>query len=317
MKKFIFGIILGILVVFGGAFCYFDFGFAPVATADKPMPMEKYLANKALRARMFKEAPQRDVTGFTTPQLVAGANVYQKDCAFCHGLPDQAASAAAQGMFPDPPQLFTEDGMVTNDRPGLTYWKVKNGIRLTGMPGFHASLSDEQMWDVTAMLKRADNLPPEATDVLKAAASASQGNDPPDPPAASMSQLVQDWNDARQISVPELAKRIAGPEAQRPVVLHVGFRVLFEGAHIPGAIFAGPASSTEGIALLRAVAEKVPRNKEVVIYCGCCPWEKCPNVHPAYDELRKMRFTNLVVLLIPKDFNHDWIVPGYPIQRGK
>lgn len=135
--------------------------------------------------------------------------------------------------------------------------------------------------------------------------------------AASSAQAAPEWKDARQISVPELAKRIAGPEAQRPVVLHAGFRVLYEGAHIPGAIFAGPAASATGLALLRAEAERIPRNKEVVIYCGCCPWEKCPNVHPAYDELRKMRFTNLVVLLIPQDFNHDWIIPGYPIQRGK
>jgi thiosulfate/3-mercaptopyruvate sulfurtransferase len=135
--------------------------------------------------------------------------------------------------------------------------------------------------------------------------------------AASTVQLAPEWKDARQISVPELAKRIAGPEAQRPIVLHVGYRVLYEGAHIPGAIFAGPAASATGLALLRAEAEKIPRDKEVVIYCGCCPWEKCPNVHPAYDELRKMRFANLVVLLLPQNLNHDWIVPGYPIQRGK
>ncbi|HEV2488738.1 MAG TPA: hypothetical protein VGT03_02935 [Candidatus Acidoferrales bacterium] len=135
--------------------------------------------------------------------------------------------------------------------------------------------------------------------------------------SASPAQLAPEWKDARQISVPDLAKRIAGPEAQRPVVLQVGYHGLYEGAHIPGAIFAGPAASATGLALLRAEAEKIPRDKEVVIYCGCCPWEKCPNVHPAYDELRRMRFTNLVVLLIPQNFNHDWIVPGYPIQRGK
>jgi mono/diheme cytochrome c family protein len=317
VKKFLFGIIVGILIVFGGVYCYFVFGFAPVATADHPMPMETYFASRALRARMFKEAPKRNVSGFTTAQLVAGAHVYQKNCSFCHGLPDQTASAASQGMFPEPPQLFTEDGMVNGDPPGLTYWKVKNGIRLAGMPGFHASLSDEQMWEVTALVARADKLPQEAVDALKPASPSSGKADPPDPPAATASQLAPDWKDARQISAPELVKRLAGPASQRPVILQVGYQVLYDGAHIPGAIYAGPASTAEGLARLRAEAEKIPRGKEIVIYCGCCPWEKCPNVHPAYDELRKMRFTNLVVLLIPQDFHHDWIVPGYPIERGR
>ena len=314
MGKFIYGIVVGIALVLGSVFCYFYFGFAPTTASDKPMPMETYLANHALRARMLKEAPERDVSGFTTAQLVSGAKLYQKDCAFCHGLPDQSPSVASQGMFPDPPQLFTEDGMVTDDPAGLTYWKVKNGIRLTGMPSFHASMTDEQMWDVTALVTRADKLPSEAMDLLK---PAGESSDPADPPAAPDSQLAPEWKDARQISIPELVKRIAGPAAQRPVVLQVGFQVLYDGAHIPGATFAGPATTSEGIARLRSEAEKIPRGKEVVIYCGCCPWEKCPNVHPAYDELRKMRFTNLVVLLIPHDFHQDWIVPGYPIERGK
>lgn len=314
MIKVISGIIVGILLVFCGAFCYFYFGFAPAATSDKPMPMEAYLASRALRARMFKEAPKRDVSGFTTAQLIAGAKIYQTDCAFCHGLPDQSPSAASQGMFPKPPQLFNEDDMVTGDPPGLTYWKVKNGIRLTGMPGFHASLTEEQMWDVTALVTRADKLPQEATDVLT---PSDPGNDPPDPSGATASQLAPEWKEARQISPPELVRRISGPVAERPVILQVGFRVLYEGAHIPGAVFAGPAASASGLALLRSEAAKIPRNKEVVIYCGCCPWEKCPNVHPAYDELRNMRFTNLVVLLLPHDFHQDWIVPGYPIERGK
>lgn len=100
-------------------------------------------------------------------------------------------------------------------------------------------------------------------------------------------------------------------------MLQVGFKVLYEGGHVPGAIFAGPASTAEGAARLRAEASKIARDKEVVIYCGCCPWEKCPNVHPAYEELRKMGFSRLVVLLIPQDFAHDWIGQGFPVAHGK
>jgi len=303
------------IIGFVGVFCYFDLGFAPVATADKPMPMETYFAKKALHARVNKEAPKRDVSAFTTADLMTGAKVYQANCAFCHGLPNRTKSAAAAGMFPPPPQLFSPHGMVADDPAGVTYWKVKNGIRLTGMPGFHEPLSEQQLWDVTALLARADKLPPEVTSAL-----APVPGDPPDPPAAGPpaagpAVTAPEWKDARQISPVELAKKISGPAAGRPVVLQIGFSVLYQGAHIPGAIFAGSASTPEGIARLRAGAARIARDKEVVIYCGCCPWEKCPNVHPAYEELRKMGFSKLVVLLIPQDFAHDWIGAGLPVER--
>ncbi|HEV2615924.1 MAG TPA: hypothetical protein VGU63_04855 [Candidatus Acidoferrales bacterium] len=135
--------------------------------------------------------------------------------------------------------------------------------------------------------------------------------------AASPAAAVPEWKDARQISPEELSKKLSGPVAGRPVVLQVGFKVLYDGAHIRGAIFAGPASTAAGLARLKAVATKIPRDKEVVIYCGCCPWEKCPTVHPAYDELRKMGFSKLVVLLIPQSFAHDWIGAGLPVERKK
>ena len=131
------------------------------------MPFEAALAGAGLYARIHREAPARDVSGDPTAELVSGAGVYQKNCAFCHGLPGQPAPPAAQGEFPKPPQLFTADGRVSDDPAGVTYWKVKNGIRLTGMPGFQASLTDQQMWQVTALVARADKLPPEALDSLK------------------------------------------------------------------------------------------------------------------------------------------------------
>lgn len=310
MKKLILGIIVGFVIVFAAVFVYFSYGFAPVATSDKPMPMETYFAKKALHARINREAPKRDISSFTDANLFTGAGVYQKNCAFCHGLPGQQESAAPKGMFPEPPQLFTPDGSVTDDPPGVTYWKVKNGIRLTGMPGFHASLNEQEMWDVSALLARADKLPPDAAGVLKLPLG--------DPPASTNPPPARtpEWNDARQISAAALAAKLAGPKRERPVVLNVGFRVLYEGGHVPGAIYAGPASSESGLANLKAEAAKLSKDQEIVIYCGCCPWEKCPNVHPAYDELRKMGFTRLVVLLLPQDFAHDWVGQGYPVARG-
>jgi thiosulfate dehydrogenase len=167
--KFLIGLILGILIVPLGLFLYIRSGAAPAAASDEPMPFEKFLAKGGLRARINKEAPQRDVASFTTGDLAAGAEIYQKNCAFCHGLPQQPASAASKGMIPRAPQLFTADDTVTDDAPGVTYWKVKNGIRLTGMPGFKDALTDQQAWQVSALLARADKLSPDVLALLKPA----------------------------------------------------------------------------------------------------------------------------------------------------
>ncbi len=165
--KFLIGLILGILIVPLGLYLYIRSGAAPAAASDAPMPFEKFLARGGLHARIAKEAPQRDAASFTVGDLAAGADVYQKNCAFCHGLPQQPASAASKGMFPHAPQLFTADDTVTDDPPGVTYWKVKNGIRLTGMPSFNNALTDQQMWQVSALMARADNLPPDVLAALK------------------------------------------------------------------------------------------------------------------------------------------------------
>jgi thiosulfate dehydrogenase len=168
MKRFIVGMVVGFLLIPVLFVLFVVSGRIPVATADPPIPFEKFLAGAGQFARIRREAPKRDVSGFTTADLVSGAEVYQKEgCAICHGLPQQPSTAEAKGMFPPPPQLFTTKGEVVDDPPGVTYWRVKNGIRLTGMPGYHASLSEQQMWQVTALVARADKLPPEALDALK------------------------------------------------------------------------------------------------------------------------------------------------------
>jgi thiosulfate dehydrogenase len=167
--KFLIGLILGILIVPIGLFLYIRSGAAPVAASDAPMPMEKFLARGGLHARIGKEAPQRDLASFTTGDLAAGAEIYQRNCAFCHGLPQQPPSAASKGMFPPAPQLFTADDTVTDDPPGVSYWKVKNGIRLTGMPGFKEALTDQQIWQVSALLARADKLSPDILLMLRPA----------------------------------------------------------------------------------------------------------------------------------------------------
>jgi thiosulfate dehydrogenase len=157
-KDALIGLVAGMILVPVAAFCYFYFGLAPVGTKAPPMPFEKFLANAALRASIARAGPQNPPVEPTESNLRAGAVLYREDCAVCHGLPGQPKSAVAKGMYPAPPQLLAGQG-VTDDPVSETYWKVRNGIRLTGMPSFEASLSDLQIWQVSQVLANADKLP--------------------------------------------------------------------------------------------------------------------------------------------------------------
>jgi thiosulfate dehydrogenase len=158
MRGFLIGFVAALVLVAAGAYAYFRFGFAPVATAAPPMPFEMTLAHMALHARIAKEGKAPSPIPPSETNLLAGAQIYREQCAVCHGLAGQPETAIAKGMFPRPPQLFEGHG-VTDDPPGETHWKAANGIRLTGMPGFMGSLSDTQLWQVSLMLANADKLP--------------------------------------------------------------------------------------------------------------------------------------------------------------
>ena len=167
MKAFLAGLVIGLVLVALGVYAYFVTGMAPVATAAEAMPFEKILAHRALNARVEKEAPKNVPVAADESTFMAGAQVYRDQCAVCHGLPGQQPTAIAKGMFPHPPGLFHGKG-VTDDEPGETYWKVANGIRLTGMPGFNRSLSETQMWQVSLLLANADKLPDSVMKLLSA-----------------------------------------------------------------------------------------------------------------------------------------------------
>src|ERR1700692_3828419 len=109
------------------------------------MPMETFFAKIGRKSRIKAEQLKRDLSTFGTDDLAAGADIYQKDCAFCHGLPNQSKSDAAKGMFPHAPLLLDKEDMVADDPVGESFWKVKHGIRFSGMPGFKACLSGTQI----------------------------------------------------------------------------------------------------------------------------------------------------------------------------
>ncbi|HTV53472.1 MAG TPA: rhodanese-like domain-containing protein [Terriglobia bacterium] len=125
------------------------------------------------------------------------------------------------------------------------------------------------------------------------------------------------WVASQLIAPVKLAKELAEPRSQRPRVVCVGFEVLYRGAHVPGARYAGPARQPSGVAELKRWAAALPKNTPIVIYCGCCPMKRCPNVRPAFAVLRQEGFTCVRVLNLPDSFAQDWVEKGYPAIRGE
>jgi thiosulfate dehydrogenase len=169
MKSFVAGVIVTLVCLAAGVYFCCSRGYVPVATDSRPLPFEAQLANLALHAKVLKEMPKTIPIEANEPTYLAGAHTYVDHCAVCHGTTAGTQTAIARGEFPKPPQLLHGQG-VTDDPPGETYWKVANGIRLTGMPGFHNSLSSTQIWQVSLMLANANSLPASVTAVLSAPA---------------------------------------------------------------------------------------------------------------------------------------------------
>lgn len=107
----------------------------------------------------------------------------------------------------------------------------------------------------------------------------------------------------------------AAKDLKSPLVIHVGFPVLYRATHITGSVFAGPGSKDEGIADLKKAVAGQPRNREIILYCGCCPWDKCPNIRPAFAALREMGFTRVKAMALPTNLKNDWIDKGYPTDK--
>lgn len=124
-------------------------------------------------------------------------------------------------------------------------------------------------------------------------------------PAASIpaASLVQpgDW-----------AARVRDGSATRTLTLHVGFKTMFDQAHIPGSEYAGPGNTGAGLQVLRDRVASLAKDAPILIYCGCCPWSRCPNMAAAYDLLVELGFTNLKAMIINDNFGTDWVDKGYP-----
>lgn len=162
MRGFILGVIVTLACIVGGAYLLLRSGKASLATTAQPLPLEQTVARMALDASIGSAKDQVDPLPHNDDNMLAGVKVYKGHCIFCHGAPDQLRPPISTMMFPHPPQLFTKDDRVTDDPEGATFWKVTNGIRLSGMPGFGDHLSENERWQVTMLLAHADKLPPSA-----------------------------------------------------------------------------------------------------------------------------------------------------------
>jgi len=118
------------------------------------------------------------------------------------------------------------------------------------------------------------------------------------------------WTDNDLVQPEQVSK-----DVRTPLLIHVGFPVLYRASHITGSVYAGPGSKEEGIADLKKAVAGQPRTREIVLYCGCCPFDKCPNIRPAFAALHEMGFTHVKVMVVPTNLKTDWIDKGYPTDK--
>lgn len=128
-------------------------------------------------------------------------------------------------------------------------------------------------------------------------------------------QAAENVDKAHLVQPEELVKALQS-KGEKPLVLMVGFKVMYAQSHIPGAEYIGPPAEARGMTALRERAKTLPRKRLIVLYCGCCPWVHCPNVDPAFKLLRDLGFTNVKVLYIASNFGDDWVKKGYPVEKG-
>lgn len=174
MKGFVVGLVLGAALFGGGLYYYFVSGSAPAAVADPPMFMERKMASRSLDAHIKNANIPAPPIQPSEDNYVAASKLYKDQCAQCHGLPGQEP-AISENMFPDATLMFKGKG-VTDDPPQESYWKIRNGIRLTGMPSFKSILNDTQMWQLALLVANADKIPDSAKGAFAPA--------PPPAPAA-------------------------------------------------------------------------------------------------------------------------------------
>ncbi len=130
-----------------------------------------------------------------------------------------------------------------------------------------------------------------------------------------LAQKPEPWKESDLIQTNTLAESLK-TRGDGPAVLYVGFPVLYRAAHIQGAVLAGPATKPEGIEALKQAAAKISKDANIVLYCGCCPFTKCPNVRPAFQMLHELGYAKVKLVVIPTSLTADWIDKGFPVEKA-
>ncbi len=189
MARFLLGLLIGIILIPLCVFAYFKWGKVPVAVNDPPFPQERLVTAVPLDARIDRELVKNPPIQPNEENFLAGAHIYADQCAVCHGFHGKP-SVVGTHEFPTAPALWEKHRRgdvvgVSDDPPGETYWKVVNGIRLTGMPAYKDVLNDTQAWQVSLLLANADKaLPPSVVSILNGETTTQSPMGPvPAPPA--------------------------------------------------------------------------------------------------------------------------------------
>ena len=160
-RAFLIGILFTLAAEAAAAYALLSTGTIPVSARSGPFLGERWAARIDQRAVYDREAPKgANPVPLNDANLISGIQLYGEHCAVCHGTAkgDDAAGPIAKGEYPNPPQLASHG--VGDDPEGVTFWKIQNGIRWTGMPAWAGTLNDQQMWTLALFLKHMDQLPP-------------------------------------------------------------------------------------------------------------------------------------------------------------
>ncbi len=167
MIKFLVGLVVGICLLLGAVYLYLTAGGLSMKTSAGPLPMERMLAHKALRASIGQSAEEQAPLAADEATLMAGAHIYEQNCSGCHGKFGGPPAFIAKRIYPHAPALLPPGEGVTDDPVGETHWVVKNGIRFSGMPSFEGALTAHELWQVSLLLKNADKVSDPVKEVLR------------------------------------------------------------------------------------------------------------------------------------------------------
>jgi thiosulfate/3-mercaptopyruvate sulfurtransferase len=135
--------------------------------------------------------------------------------------------------------------------------------------------------------------------------------------AASSSSTDASIPTAQLLQPAELVEILHAPNGEKPLILQVGSHVFYTQAHIPGSEYVGAGGQDSGLQALRERVMGLERSRFLVIYCGCCPWNKCPNIRPAYQQLSSLGFTRVKALYFADNFRTNWMAKEYPVAKGQ